>query len=103
MPAYPVPPFAPGSADADPFAQKLADVFTCSANLAGLPALAFPAAVEHGLPIGMQLVAPAFGEELLLDTAAAMEKDFPSPDPPGFPAFGPWLKSAATRGRAEGR
>jgi aspartyl-tRNA(Asn)/glutamyl-tRNA(Gln) amidotransferase subunit A len=90
MPAYPVPPFAPGSADADPFAQKLADVFTCSANLAGLPALAFPAAVEHGLPIGMQLLAPAFGEDLLLDTAAAMEKVFPSPDPPGFPAFGPW-------------
>ncbi len=103
MPAYPVPPFAPGSADADPFAQKLADVFTCSANLAGLPALAFPAGVEHGLPIGMQLVAPAFGEDLLLDTAAAMEKVFPSPDPPGFPAFGPWLASAATRGRTEGR
>jgi aspartyl-tRNA(Asn)/glutamyl-tRNA(Gln) amidotransferase subunit A len=92
LPAYPVPPFAPGSADADPFAQKLADVFTCSANLAGLPALAFPAAVERALPIGMQLVAPAFGEDLLLDTAAAMEKVFPSPDPPGFPAFGPWTE-----------
>ncbi len=90
LPAYPVPPFAPGSADADPFAQKLADVFTCSANLAGVPALAFPAAVEHGLPVGMQLVAPAFADDLLLDVAEALEKIFPSPDPPAFPAFGPW-------------
>ena len=85
MPVYPVPPFQHGSADADPFSQKLADVFTCSANLAGLPALAFPAAVENGLPIGMQLMAPAFAESRLFRTCAAFEKTFPSPDPPGYP------------------
>jgi aspartyl-tRNA(Asn)/glutamyl-tRNA(Gln) amidotransferase subunit A len=80
MPVYPVPPFAPGSAEADPFAQKLADVYTCSANLAGLPALAFPAAVEAGLPIGMQLVAPPFAEDRLFEACRGLEKIFPSPD-----------------------
>ncbi len=49
MPVYPVPPFARGSVEADPFTQKLADVFTCAANLAGLPAMSFPAGVENGL------------------------------------------------------
>jgi len=81
MPVYPVPPFAPGSAEADPFAQKLADVYTCSANLAGLPALAFPAAVEAGLPIGMQLLAPPFAEDRLFEACRGLEKIFPSPDP----------------------
>ena len=85
LPAYPVPPFAPGSADADPFAQKLADVFTCSANLAGLPALAFPAAVEHGLPIGMQLVAPAFAEDLLLRGVPRPGEDLPVARSAGVP------------------
>jgi aspartyl-tRNA(Asn)/glutamyl-tRNA(Gln) amidotransferase subunit A len=85
MPVYPVPPFLRGSADADPFSQKLADIFTCSANLAGLPAMSFPAAVSHGLPIGMQFLAPPFGESRLFEACGAFEKVFPSPDPPGFP------------------
>ena len=86
MPVYPVPPFARGSADADPFTQKLADIFTCAANLAGLPALSFPAAVEAGLPIGMQFLAPAFGEDLLFTACRQLEENFPSPDAPGFPS-----------------
>jgi aspartyl-tRNA(Asn)/glutamyl-tRNA(Gln) amidotransferase subunit A len=86
MPVYPVPPFERGSADADPFAQKLADIFTCSANLAGLPALSFPASVENGLPIGMQFLAPAFSEGLLFSACRELEKIFPSPDAPGYPA-----------------
>jgi aspartyl-tRNA(Asn)/glutamyl-tRNA(Gln) amidotransferase subunit A len=86
MPVYPVPPFERGSAEADPFSQKLADIFTCAANLAGLPALSFPAAVEAGLPIGMQFLAPPFAEELLFGACRQVEKVFPSPDAPGFPA-----------------
>lgn len=85
MPVYPVPPFERGGADSDPFTQKLADIFTCSANLAGLPAMSFPAAVENGLPIGMQFLAPAFAEGLLLDACRQVEKAFPSPDAPGYP------------------
>jgi aspartyl-tRNA(Asn)/glutamyl-tRNA(Gln) amidotransferase subunit A len=86
MPVYPVPPFARGSADADPFSQKLADIFTCAANLAGLPAMSFPAGVENGLPIGMQFLAPALCEGLLFDACRQLEKDVPSPTPPAYPA-----------------
>jgi aspartyl-tRNA(Asn)/glutamyl-tRNA(Gln) amidotransferase subunit A len=86
MPVYPVPPFERGSAEADPFSQKLADIFTCAANLAGLPALSFPAGVENGLPIGMQFLAPPFAEGLLFSACRELEKVFPSPDAPGFPA-----------------
>ena len=86
MPVYPVPPFERGSAEADPFSQKLADIFTCAANLTGLPALSFPAGLEHGLPIGMQFLAPPFAEGLLFSASRQLEKVFPSPDAPGFPA-----------------
>jgi len=86
MPVYPVPPFERGSAEADPFSQKLADIFTCAANLAGLPAMSFPAAVEAGLPIGMQFLAPPFAEELLFAACRQVERVFPSPEAPGFPA-----------------
>jgi aspartyl-tRNA(Asn)/glutamyl-tRNA(Gln) amidotransferase subunit A len=85
MPVYPVPPFERGSAEADPFSQKLADIFTCAANLAGLPALSFPAGLEKGLPIGMQFLAPPFAEELLFGACREIEKVFPSPDAPGYP------------------
>ncbi len=88
MPVYPVPPFERGSAEADPFSQKLADIFTCAANLAGLPAMSFPAAVEAGLPIGMQFLAPPFAEELLFAACRQVEKVFPSPDAPGYPTGG---------------
>ena len=86
MPVYPIPAFIRGSSDSDPFSQKLADIFTCAANLAGLPALAFPAGVENGLPIGMQFLAPPFGEGLLLSACRQLEEQFPSPNPPGYPA-----------------
>ena len=85
MPVYPVPPFRRGSAESDPFTQKLADIFTCAANLAGLPALAFPAGVENGLPIGMQFLAPAFSEGLLFSACRPLEGVIRSPDAPGFP------------------
>jgi aspartyl-tRNA(Asn)/glutamyl-tRNA(Gln) amidotransferase subunit A len=86
MPVYPVPPFVRGGADSDPFTQKLADVFTCAANLAGLPGMSFPAGLENGLPVGMQFLAPPLGEGLLFSAARELEKLLPSPDPPGYPA-----------------
>ena len=82
MPVYPYPPFKTGSEGLDPFTQKLADIFTSSANLAGLPAMSFPASMESGLPIGMQFLAPPFGEELLFRACSAYESRFPAPDPP---------------------
>jgi aspartyl-tRNA(Asn)/glutamyl-tRNA(Gln) amidotransferase subunit A len=86
MPVYPCPPFRLGSDGLDPFAQKLSDVFTCSANLAGLPAMSFPTTVEKGLPIGMQFLAPAFGEQLLFQACSRFEEFFPAPDCPLFSA-----------------
>jgi aspartyl-tRNA(Asn)/glutamyl-tRNA(Gln) amidotransferase subunit A len=51
----------------------LADIFTCSINLAALPALSLPVGRSDGLPIGAQLVAPMFGEAVMLSVAAALE------------------------------
>ena len=47
----------------------LADVFTVSANLAGIPAISIPCGFANGLPIGLQLQGPAFGEAKLLQAA----------------------------------
>jgi aspartyl-tRNA(Asn)/glutamyl-tRNA(Gln) amidotransferase subunit A len=58
----------------DPLAMYLGDVATCLANLAGLPALSVPAGVgASGLPVGVQLFAPALADARLLRAAAALE------------------------------
>lgn len=82
LPTYPYPPFKKGGRALDPFGQKLADIYTCSANLAGLPAMSFPASLENGLPVGMQFMAPSFAEELLFASCARFEEYFPAPDCP---------------------
>ena len=86
LPVFPCPAFRRGDQGMDPFTQKLSDIFTCSANLAGLPAMSFPAGVEAGLPVGLQFMAPAFAEELLFEACTAFEKHFPSPDSPLYDA-----------------
>lgn len=59
----------------DPLAMYLEDVFTLPANLAGVPGLAFPVGFDAaGLPIGMQLMGPHFGEAGLLRTAHAYQQ-----------------------------
>jgi aspartyl-tRNA(Asn)/glutamyl-tRNA(Gln) amidotransferase subunit A len=87
MPVYPTCAFARGGAGLSAFAQKAADLYTCCANLAGLPALSFPAAVEEGLPVGVQLLGRAFGEDALFDIASAFEGAHPFPHPPGWKGF----------------
>lgn len=52
--------------DIDPLTMYFNDAYSIPANLAGLPALALPCGREEGLPIGMQLMAPRFREDLLL-------------------------------------
>jgi aspartyl-tRNA(Asn)/glutamyl-tRNA(Gln) amidotransferase subunit A len=53
----------------------LSDIYTLAANLAGIPALSQPIGLDRkGLPIGMQLMAPAFGEETLLRSAQVYEQ-----------------------------
>jgi len=83
MPVFPTAAFKHGSADLDPFQQKVADRYTCAANLTGLPALAVPGSIENGLPVGVQFTAPAFEEDRLFNIARVLEKEFPSPDAPG--------------------
>jgi aspartyl-tRNA(Asn)/glutamyl-tRNA(Gln) amidotransferase subunit A len=51
----------------------LADVFTVTANLAGLPAVSIPVGMSDGLPVGGQLLAPMWGEKALFRTAFALE------------------------------
>ncbi|MDR1173953.1 MAG: aspartyl/glutamyl-tRNA amidotransferase subunit A [Treponema sp.] len=87
MPVFPTRAFDRGPSSLSPFAQKAADLYTCCANLAGLPALSFPASLEGGLPVGVQLLGRAFAEGTLLDIAEAYTGKFPIGRPPGFKAF----------------
>jgi aspartyl-tRNA(Asn)/glutamyl-tRNA(Gln) amidotransferase subunit A len=73
-PTTPTPAFRAGEKTEDPVAMYLADIFVCPINLAGLPALSLPAGRTEGLPIGAQLIAPAFQEEKLLAAAAVLER-----------------------------
>jgi aspartyl-tRNA(Asn)/glutamyl-tRNA(Gln) amidotransferase subunit A len=76
MPTSPVPAFKLGERVADPLQMYLADVFTVSANLAGLPAISIPCGFTHaGLPVGLQLTGRPFDEATLLRTADAYERE----------------------------
>lgn len=83
MPTAPTTAFRLGEKLADPLQMYLADVFTVSANLSGLPAISVPCGQDAGgLPIGLQLTAAAFQETTLLRAAAAYEDargPFPHP------------------------
>lgn len=73
-PTSPTTAFEIGSKIEDPLAMYLADIATIPPNLAGLPAISLPCGFDSkGLPIGLQLIAPALGEELLLNVAHAFE------------------------------
>ena len=58
----------------DPLEMKLNDILTIPANMAGIPAISLPCGFSSGLPIGLQLMAPAFGEEILFRAAHAYEQ-----------------------------
>ncbi|MDR1469306.1 MAG: aspartyl/glutamyl-tRNA amidotransferase subunit A [Spirochaetaceae bacterium] len=89
LPVFPTQAFGRGDAGLSPFAQKAADIYTCSANLAGLPALAFPASIEDGLPVGVQLLGRSFSEGMLFAIAEQYEKAHPFPHPTGWKPFYP--------------
>jgi aspartyl-tRNA(Asn)/glutamyl-tRNA(Gln) amidotransferase subunit A len=75
MPTSPVPAFRLGERTADPVQMYLADVFTVSANLAGLPAISVPCGFTEGLPVGLQLTGRRFDEPTLLRIADAYERE----------------------------
>ena len=78
-----------GERVADPLQMYLADVFTVSANLAGLPAISAPCGfTADRLPIGLQLTGRRFDEATLLRAVDAYERDTPwhREEPPGMAA-----------------
>jgi aspartyl-tRNA(Asn)/glutamyl-tRNA(Gln) amidotransferase subunit A len=57
----------------DPMAMYLCDVFTLGANLAGLPGLSVPCGTSEGMPVGLQILAPAFREDVALRVGRGYE------------------------------
>ena len=86
LPTAPTTAFRLGEKLDDPLQMYLADIFTISANIAGLPGLSVPYGVDGaGLPIGVQLLAPALGEAVLLSCGRVLETaSGGSPQPPGL-------------------
>lgn len=75
-PTSPTPAFRLGEKTDDPMQMYLSDIFTISANLAGIPGLSVPCGfTTGGLPIGVQFLAGHFAEGKLLQIAAAYEKN----------------------------
>ena len=74
-PTAPSAPFRVGEKMDDPLAMYLNDVFTVPASLAGLPGISIPAGVsDDGLPLGLQILAPAWDEQTVFNVAAALEE-----------------------------
>jgi aspartyl-tRNA(Asn)/glutamyl-tRNA(Gln) amidotransferase subunit A len=74
-PTAPTPPFNAGEKTADPLQMYLSDIFSVSANLAGIPGINIPGGLSaHGLPIGVQMMADHFDEESLITAAVAYER-----------------------------
>jgi aspartyl-tRNA(Asn)/glutamyl-tRNA(Gln) amidotransferase subunit A len=74
-PVSPFPAFRLGEKLDDPLQMYLSDIFTITASLAGLPALSVPCgATPEGLPVGLQLIGPHFGEPALFRLGEAFER-----------------------------
>jgi aspartyl-tRNA(Asn)/glutamyl-tRNA(Gln) amidotransferase subunit A len=84
-PTAPGTAFPLGAKTADPLAMYLNDVCTIPSNLAGHPAMSVPfGAGDDGLPIGVQVLAPALGETTMFQVAAALEAAAPPLPEPGL-------------------
>lgn len=74
-PTAPTPAFGIGEKASDPLAMKLSDILTIPVNMAGIPAMSLPCGFSSdGLPIGLQIIAPAFQEETIYRVAYAYEQ-----------------------------
>ncbi len=74
-PVAPATAFRLGEKMSDPLTMYLSDIFTISANLAGLPGMSVPCGYDgDGLPIGMQIIGPPFSEEAMFRAGDAYER-----------------------------
>jgi aspartyl-tRNA(Asn)/glutamyl-tRNA(Gln) amidotransferase subunit A len=74
-PTTPTPAFKLGEKTADPLEMYLADIYTVTGSLAGVPGISVPCGkTKVGLPVGMQIFGPHFGEARILQLARAFEK-----------------------------
>jgi aspartyl-tRNA(Asn)/glutamyl-tRNA(Gln) amidotransferase subunit A len=74
-PTSPVPAFKLGERTADPLQMYLADIYTVTGSLAGVPGISVPCGkVDGKLPVGMQIFGPTFGEARVLQLAHALEQ-----------------------------
>ncbi len=73
-PTAPTVAFALGEKTEDPLSMYLNDVCTVPMSLAGIPAISIPCGLSAGLPVGLQIVGPAFSENRLLGAAHALEQ-----------------------------
>ena len=72
-PVTPEPAFKIGEKVDDPLKMYLTDIYTVSANLAGLPGISVPCATSDNLPVGVQFMAPQWGEDIILKAAFAAQ------------------------------
>jgi aspartyl-tRNA(Asn)/glutamyl-tRNA(Gln) amidotransferase subunit A len=76
MPTAPTPAFRIGEKVDDPLQMYLSDIYTISINMAGVPGLSLPCGFSNdGLPIGLQIVGPHFGEEKVLQVGYSFEQN----------------------------
>ncbi len=77
-PVAPSTAFKKGEKNSDPLKMYLNDILTIPCNLAGLPGMSVPCGQdEKGLPIGIQVIAPQFRDDLVLKVGHAIEKSYP--------------------------
>ena len=72
-PVSPTVAFKIGDKTADPMSMYLADIYTISVNLAGLPAMSLPCGEAHGLPVGLQIIGPEFAENKIFSVGQMLE------------------------------
>ena len=72
-PTTPAPAFRFGEIS-DPYEMYMSDIFTVTANLAGVPAMSVPAGFVDDLPVGAHVIAPHFREHAMLGVAFALER-----------------------------
>jgi aspartyl-tRNA(Asn)/glutamyl-tRNA(Gln) amidotransferase subunit A len=77
-PVSPTPAFKIGEKISDPLAMYLSDIYTVTANLAGIPAISIPCGfTQSGLPVGLQILSNQFQENTLLRLAESYAKAYP--------------------------